>query len=93
MPYLTFDSSAGVCKLTIILPASSDAIACVNGAISEMLEPRNWEQFGELTPDETSSLFFIPILNQSQECVVPLVANAGKILIDDNGKWLYATEL
>lgn len=90
MPWLTFDAPNGYCKLTLIVPNDENAIAAINGGIKDLLEPYNWEQFGELTPDECSQLMYTPIIYQYYECRVMIAGDDQKVLIDDNGSWIFA---
>lgn len=53
MPYLTPDSvpEDGVCR-PLFIPNSSDWLAIVSGAITELVKTWNWEQFGAVTVEE-----------------------------------------
>jgi len=53
MPYLTPDEvpEGGICR-PLVIPASSEWLAIVSGALTELTKPYNWEQFGTLTVAE-----------------------------------------
>ncbi len=56
MPWLTPDTipiGGEVCRL-LVIPADVYLIAAVTGALYELTFPKNWEPFGEKTPDETA---------------------------------------
>jgi len=53
MPYLTPDEipESDDCR-SLLIPASSDWLAIVSGALTELIKPYNWEQWGAVTVDE-----------------------------------------
>lgn len=53
MPYLTPDSipETDDCR-SLLIPASSDWLAIVSGALTELVKPYNWQQFGAVTVEE-----------------------------------------
>jgi len=53
MPYLTPDSipEDGNCR-PLFIPASTDWLAIVSGALTELIKPYNWEQAGAVTVEE-----------------------------------------
>lgn len=53
MPYLTPEEipEDGICR-PLTIPASTDWLAIVSGALTELTKPYNWEQFGAVTVDE-----------------------------------------
>lgn len=59
MPYLTPNAPPPndfVCR-RVRIPNNVDFLALVNGALSELVKPYLYEQFGTLTPEETSQYF------------------------------------
>lgn len=59
MPYLTPNSAPAnsfVCR-RVFIPNNLDFLMLVNGALSELCFEYNFEQFGDLTPDETAQIF------------------------------------
>jgi len=54
MPWLTPDSipEGDDCR-PLSIPASTDWLALVSGALTELTKPYNWQQFGSLTVQET----------------------------------------
>lgn len=58
MPWLTGDApdpALGWCRLTRI-PGSLGFLQAVGGAIGELTNPKNWEQFGTMTPEESAEM-------------------------------------
>lgn len=55
MPYLTPDSipEGDTCR-PLLIPNSSEWLALVSGAISELSKEWNWEQFGSVTPAQAA---------------------------------------
>lgn len=41
----------------LLIPAASDFLGLVNGALFELCQQHNWEQDGDMTPEETASFF------------------------------------
>lgn len=60
MAYLTPNwadfQTAAICR-RLILPAA--IWPYVSGALQELAEAENWEQFGDMTPDEISQIFAV----------------------------------
>lgn len=59
MPYITPSEDPGdatVCRV-IKIPAHLDFVAIVNGAISELMKPQNFEQINGITSDRAAELF------------------------------------
>lgn len=58
MPYLTPNimPSGTFCR-TVLIPDDLDWLLIVNGALSELCDPVNFEQFGSVTPDEAAERF------------------------------------
>lgn len=58
MPYLTPDTPpAPFVTITIEVPDNPNWLALFFGALTELHEPDNFEEFGNLTPDETSDIW------------------------------------
>lgn len=58
MPWLTGNSplaSAGICR-RLLIPDDRDLLMAVNGALLELTKPENWEQFGNMEPEEAAKL-------------------------------------
>lgn len=58
MPWLTGDTpdpDEGWCRLTRV-PGSLGFLQAVGGALAELTNPKNWEQFGTMTPDESAEM-------------------------------------
>lgn len=59
--WLTPENSPG--DLTVMraisLPADEQWLALVGGALSELANPDNYEQYGSVTPDECSEFFML----------------------------------
>jgi len=60
MPYLTADNIPDdtICYV-VRIPADSFAVAAFMGAVSELTKAYNWEEFGEMTPDEMAASWLI----------------------------------
>jgi len=95
MPYLTPDTapSGTICR-TIVIPDDLQWKAIVNGALSELFKPWNFEKYGSLTPQETADFFYQMWSDfHESECLVDLIigmispfAVAGNSL---PAKWLF----
>lgn len=58
MPYLTPDDPpVAFVTITLEVPDDPGWLALFFGAITELHEAENFEQFGTLTPDETSQIW------------------------------------
>jgi len=59
MPYLTPNNAPGttICR-TIVIPNDLTWISIVNGALAELFKAYNFEQYGDLTPEETATAFY-----------------------------------
>jgi len=59
MPYLTPDSpSEGFICRVLQIPNSTLFLSIVEGCLLDLIYPRNFEQHGDLTPEETALLFY-----------------------------------
>lgn len=58
MPYLTGDTPADLCTLSIVVPDDAMIRRAIFGQFLELSELRNWEQFGSGTPSEVASAMF-----------------------------------
>lgn len=71
--YLTPDAPASgfVCR-TLRIPNGEEFLAAVNGALLELCNHWNWEQFGALSPVDTAALFFTMYedYRESRGCVL-----------------------
>lgn len=45
-----------ICRL-LRIPNSEECLAIVNGALADLAYPRSFEEFGDLSPEDTASLF------------------------------------
>jgi len=73
MPYLTPESipEGTVCR-PLLIPNSSEWLAIVSGALTELIKSWNWEQQGAVTVQEALDLMQTMIDNYySQECCMP----------------------
>jgi microcystin-dependent protein len=79
MPYLTPDDAPPdmVCR-TIVIPDDPKWKAIVNGALSELFHVWNFEQSGDLTPQETAD-FFYQMWSDFHESVCPVQPIIGEI--------------
>lgn len=87
MPYLTPDNppaNSFVCR-RIFIPNSLDFLMIVNGALSELTIPKNYEQFGELTPDETVQFMVEMWLKyiESEACMIGMVIPFLNVTVPD----------
>jgi microcystin-dependent protein len=59
MPYLTPDAPApGEHRFrTLRIPDTPEIMALVSGALSSLIFESNWQQFGNMTPEETAQMF------------------------------------
>ena len=58
MPYLTPDDPPPTnFQVSVDIPDHPNWLAVFFGALSELSNPENWEQFGDLTPDEISQIW------------------------------------
>jgi len=59
MPYLTPDnpSEGFICRV-LQIPNSTLFLSIVEGCLLDLVYPRSFEQFGDLTPEETAQLFY-----------------------------------
>lgn len=82
MPWLTGDTIAAadfICR-RLVIPNDIALIMAVNGALLDLVKPRNWEQHGAATPDETAALMQTMFFDyQESECaeMTKLTINAG----------------
>ena len=66
--YLTPDNPPGsltVCR-GVCLPADSEYLALLGGAISSLIDPDNYEAFGDETPEDTAA-FFMTVFDKFYE--------------------------
>jgi len=81
MPYLTPDAPPEgeyYCR-TVLIPRSPEFLALFDGALDQLAKESNYEQFGDLTPEETAYLWLQAWVGQSDagsECVEPGVTTA-----------------
>lgn len=94
MPYHTPDTAPSdtVCRV-IQIPNDPVWLALVDGALSELTKVWNWEEFGDLTPDEAAEQFSDIFWDyHGSECTVIPVGMIAPFA-DLNGamppKWLY----
>lgn len=65
MPWLTPDSppdEGGYCR-TIKLPESPELLYALNGAFLELTRSWNWQQFGDMTPEQTAEIMQVAFLD------------------------------
>jgi len=100
MPWLTPDSipEEDDCR-PLFIPADSVWLALVSGALTELTQPYNWEQYGALTVQETVDKM-AEIINGYYDtaclnCTFPdgghviRIGEAGQLQeLDDNGEWV-----
>jgi hypothetical protein len=62
MPYLTPDTAPSdtICR-SLVIPNDWRWISIVNGALSELMYERRFEQFGTATPEETAAVFQVMV--------------------------------
>jgi microcystin-dependent protein len=79
--YLTGDLAAadGVICRRLIIPNQIDYLAAVNGAILELSQSYNWEQFGADTPDEAAAAMWQMYLEfrESEGCMIGAIVPYG----------------
>lgn len=83
MPYLTPDTIPLDRKCRRIrIPNDINILGAVTGALHELCQARNWEQFGDVTPDEISQamLEMLSDLTEDNACMIgaifPFIRNA-----------------
>jgi len=102
MPYLTPDSlPEGTDCRSLQIPASSEWLALVTGALTELTKKWNWEQYGSVTVDQAVSVMETMIsayFAGCSGCILPGGYRATRIgvtghlqTLDDNGEWQDAT--
>jgi len=88
MPWLTPDEipEDDVCR-PLLIPASSVWLALVSGALTELTQKYNWQQFGALTVDETvAKMQEIIDGYYDTPCLACTFPDGGKVIrIDDTG--------
>lgn len=88
MPYLTPDSiPEGADCRTLLIPASSDWLAIVSGALTELVKTYNWAQFGSVTVEEAVNTMQVMIdqyYEGCQSCVLP--GNSPLFRLNENGE-------
>lgn len=65
MPWLTPDSSPSLTAWTVYIPDGVDWFAAFWGAFLSLCEVENWQEYGDLTPDEVVTVW-IEAYNASQ---------------------------
>jgi len=104
MPWLTPDSipEGDDCR-PLSIPASSDWLALVSGALTELTKPYNWQQFGALTVDETvAKMQEIVDAYYSSPCAACITPGGYRVTrinengtldeLDTDGNWQPATD-
>lgn len=101
MPYLTPDElpEERDCR-ALSIPASTEWLAIVSGALTELLKTYNWEQRGAVTVDEAVAAMQVMIdaYYDGCSCTTPgglrviRIGTAGQVEILDNGEWIEPTE-
>lgn len=92
MPYLTPDSPQSISTLLIGIPDS--LLLDFTGALVELWEENNWEQFGVLTVSQVTDLFSTAystiVINSSSSQVFLYLEGGGSVLYltDDSGNFL-----
>lgn len=76
MPYLTPDEipESATCR-TLLIPSSSDWLAIVSGALTELTKSYNWQQQGSVTVDEAIAVMSAMIdeyYTGCTSCVLPM---------------------
>lgn len=69
MPYkwLTPNSDPGTTRqIILVVPADDEFEAIVRGALLPLLDADNFEQYGDLTPDETVAILLPAVLDTLQ---------------------------
>lgn len=103
MPWLTPDSipEADDCR-PLSIPASSEWLALVSGALTELTKKYNWQKFGTLTVDETVAKMNEIVNNYYDAgCAACTLPDGGRIIrigegghlqeLGDDGSWQDAT--
>jgi len=104
MPWLTPDSipEGDDCR-PLSIPADSNWLALVSGALTELTKPYNWQQFGSLTVDETVAKMQEIVDNYYSSpcamCMTPgsyrvtRISNTGHFeQLDASGSWVPGTD-
>lgn len=99
MPWLTPDSipEADDCR-PLSIPASSEWLALVSGALTELTKPYNWQQFGALTVAETvAKMQAIVDAYYEDPCTQCTLPEGSRVIrftstghlqeLDSNGEW------
>jgi len=95
MPYLTPDAPPGttICR-TIVIPDDLQWKAIVNGALGELFKAYNFEEYGDLTPEETAAIFLDMWSDYHEsECTVIPIGMVAAFTSPDGSmppKWIYA---
>lgn len=99
MPYLTPDEipEDDDCR-PLSIPASSDWLAIVSGALTELTKPYNWQAFGAVTVDEAvermQAMVDAYYADPCGQCVTPEDTPVFRVNLDgeieqlDNGSWI-----
>jgi len=102
VPYLTPDSipEETDCR-SLLIPASTDWLAIVSGALTELTKTWNWQQFGSVTVDEAVDAMQAMIdqyyLGCSGGCELPeggeiiRIGEDGRIEVLSDGAWIAPT--
>jgi len=103
VPYLTPDSipEETDCR-SLLIPASTDWLAIVSGALTELTKTWNWQQFGSVTVDEAvdamQAMIDLYYLGCSGGCELPeggeiiRIGEDGRIEVLTDGEWVTPTE-
>lgn len=90
MPYLTPDEipEGDVCR-PLFIPDSTDWLAIVSGALTELTKSWNWEQFGTVTVEEATERMGALVAQYYDELCSSCVQPGGEPIVglDDLGSW------
>lgn len=89
MPYLTPEGlpEGDNCR-PLYIPASTDWLAIVSGALTELTKRHNWEQFGTVTVEEAVERMELMLLAYYDGCDTCAIPGGGVVTqLDELGRW------
>jgi hypothetical protein len=89
--WLTPDSATGECKISLVIPNSTEWRALFFGALTELSYSYNWEKYGVMTPEEAAEAADKAIREaircEDENLITGVRITGCDIEIEQNGEW------